>query len=83
MCPFEGKKIIFDLDNFEVRFQKGVARLCNQLLSEFSSIQFETLHRYYKHIADVHVTFCAQNIIFDEITSVLTLTFQTLVCSID
>ena len=51
---------ILDVDNFEVRFQKGVARLCNQLLSEFSSIQFETLHRYYKFIEDVYVTFCSQ-----------------------
>ena len=32
----------------------------NQLLSEFSSIQFETLHTYYKNIEDVHVTFCTQ-----------------------
>ena len=32
--------------------------LCNQLLPEFSSNQFETLHRCYKHIEDVHVTFC-------------------------
>ena len=44
-----------DLDNFQVRFQYGVANLCNQLLPEFSSNQFETLHRYYKHIEDVHV----------------------------
>ena len=32
--------------------------LCNQLLSEFSSNQFETSHIYYKRIEDVHVTFC-------------------------
>ena len=63
---FAGEKIFvdkitaLDLDNFEVRFQEGVARLCNQLLSEFSSIQFGTLHTYYKHIEDVHVTFCTQ-----------------------
>ena len=49
---------IFDVDNFEIRFQKGVARLCNQVLSEFSSIQFDTLRRYNKHIEDVHLTFC-------------------------
>ena len=35
-------------------------RLCNQLHSEFSSDQFETLHRIYKHIEDVHVTFSRQ-----------------------
>ena len=67
MCMriFAGEKIIFDkmplgfnldLDNFQVRLQYGVASLCNQLLPEFSSNQFETLHRYYKHIEDVHVT---------------------------
>ena len=49
---------IFDLDNFQVRLHYGVARLCNQVLSEFLSIQFDTLGRYNKHIEDVHVTFC-------------------------
>ena len=48
---------ILDLDIFQVRLQYGVASLCNQLLSEFSSNQFETFHRCYKHIEDVHVTF--------------------------
>ena len=51
---------IFDLDNFQVRLQYGVASLCNQLLPEFSSNQFETFHRCYKHIEDVHVTFIRQ-----------------------
>ena len=37
-----------------------VASLCNQLLPEFSSNQFETFHRCYKHIEDVHVTFSRQ-----------------------
>ena len=37
---------ILDLDDFPVRFQKEVERLCNQLLSGFSSIHFETLHSY-------------------------------------
>ena len=49
-----------DLGNFQVRLQYGVASLCNQLLPEFSSNQFETLHRCYKHIEDVHVTFSGQ-----------------------
>ena len=49
-----------DLDNFQVRLQYWVASLCNQLLPEFSSNQFETFHRYYKHIEDVHVTFSRQ-----------------------
>ena len=31
--------------------------MCNQLLPEFSSNQFETFHICYKHIEDVHVTF--------------------------
>ena len=47
-----------DLDNFEVRLQYGVASLCNILLPEFSSNHFETLHRCYKHIENVHVTLC-------------------------
>ena len=35
--------------------------------------QFETLHIYYKHIEDVHVTFFAgEKIIFDKITAFLT-----------
>ena len=53
-----------DLDNFQVRLQVRlqywVASLCNHLLPEFSSNQFETMHRCYKHIEDVHVTFCKQ-----------------------
>ena len=44
-------------DNFEVSLQHKVASLCNQLFPGFSSNQFETLHRYYKHMEDVHVTF--------------------------
>ena len=51
---------ILDLDNFQVRLQYGVASLCNQLLPEFSSNQFETLRRCYKHIEDVHVTYSRQ-----------------------
>ena len=62
---------ILDLDNFQVRasilgckfqvrLQYGVASLCNEFLPEFSRIQFETLHRCYKHIEDVHVTFSRQ-----------------------
>ena len=51
---------ILDLENFQVRLQYGVASWCNQLLPEFSSYQFETLHRCYKHIEDVHVTFSGQ-----------------------
>ena len=38
----------------------GYLGLCKQLLSEFSGNQFETLHRCYKHIENVHVTFCRQ-----------------------
>ena len=55
---------MLDLDNFQarlqVRLQYWVASLCNQLLPEFSGNQFETLHRCYKHIEDVHVTFSRQ-----------------------
>ena len=51
---------ILDLDNFQVRLQYWVESLCNQLLPEFSSKQFETFHRCYKHIEDVHVTFNRQ-----------------------
>ena len=49
-----------DLDNFQVSLQYGVASLCNQLLPEFLSNQFETFHRCYKHIEDVLVTFSRQ-----------------------
>ena len=51
---------ILDLDNIQVRLQYWVASLCNQLLPEFSSNQFETFHRFYEHIEDVHVTFSRQ-----------------------
>ena len=59
---------ILDLENFQVRLQYWVASLCNQLLPEFSSNQFESFHRCYKHIEDVHVTF-RKNIIFNKITA--------------
>ena len=45
---------------FQVWLQCWVASLCNQLLPEFSSNQFETINRCYKHIEDVHVTFSRQ-----------------------
>ena len=48
---------ILDLNKFQVRLQYWVTSLCKSLLPEFSSNQFETLHRCYKHIEDVHVTF--------------------------
>ena len=55
---------ILDLDNFQVRLQVRlqywVASLCNQLLPEFSSNQFETLHICCKHIEDVYVTLSRQ-----------------------
>ena len=51
---------ILDLDNFQVRLQYWVASLYNQLLPQYSSNQFETLHRCYKRIEDVHVTFSRQ-----------------------
>ena len=35
----------------------GVAGLCSKLLSEFSSNEFETLHRYYKLIEDLHAIY--------------------------
>ena len=44
---------------------------------------FETMHTCCGYIEDVHVNFWRQNIIFDKITAILTLTFQTLVSSID
>ena len=55
---------ILDLDNLQVRFQFWVASLCNQLLAEFSSNQFETLHRCYKYNEDVHVTLVGKKNIF-------------------
>ena len=44
----------------EVRLQYWVASLCNQPLPEFSRNQFETLHRCYKHIEDVHAILLTQ-----------------------
>ena len=49
---------ILDLDNFQVTLQYGVVSLRNQLLSEVSSNQFLTWQKCYKHIEDMHVTFC-------------------------
>ena len=70
---FEQNYNILDLYNFQVRLQvrhqHWVASLCNQLLPEFSSNQFETLHRCYKLIEDVHVTLSRKNIILDQITT--------------
>ena len=54
---------ILVLDNFQIRLQYWVASLCNRLLPGFSSNQFETFHRCYKHIEDVHVTLSRQEII--------------------
>ena len=51
---------ILDFDNVQVGLQYGAASLCNQLLPKFSSNQFETLHRCYKHIEGVHVSFSRQ-----------------------
>ena len=68
------KQEILDLDNFQVRLQYGVASLFNQLHPEFSSNQFETFHRCYKHIEDEHVTLAGKKIIFDEITAFWTKT---------
>ena len=76
---FSKKKIIFNKimafstqTFFQVMFQYGVASLCNQLLSEFSGNPFETLHRCYKLIEDVHVTFCRRKTNFNKITTFLT-----------
>ena len=61
---------ILDLDNFQVRFQFWVASLCNQLLPEFSSNQFKTLHKCYQHIEDVRVISSRQeNHFFDKMTA--------------
>ena len=64
---------ILDLDNFQVRLQYWVASLCNQLLPEFSSNQFETFHRCYKYIDNVHVTFRRQENNFQQNYGILDL----------
>ena len=53
-------KTIFRFDNFQVRLQYWVARLCNQHLPGFASNQLETSHKCYKHNEDVQVTFSKQ-----------------------
>ena len=58
---------ILDLDNFQVRLQYWVASLCNQLLPEFSSNQFETFHRFFKHIEVCMLLLADKKIIFDKI----------------
>ena len=42
------------------------ASLCNQLLPEISSNQFETLQRCNEHTEDVHVSFCRLKINADK-----------------
>ena len=64
---------ILHLDNFQARLQYGVASLCNQLLPEFSSNQFETFQRCYKHIENVHVAFSRQENNFRQNYSILDL----------
>ena len=59
---------VFDFDNFEVRRQYRIASLCNQLLPECSSNQFEKLHRCCKHIEDVRATFNGRKIFFYKIS---------------
>ena len=56
--------------------QYGVASLCNQLLSELSGNQFETLHRCYKHIEDEHMIFAGEKLIFDKLATFLRLGFS-------
>ena len=51
---------ILDLDDFQVRLQYWVSCLCDQLLPGFACNQFETLHRCYKHIEDMHMIFGKQ-----------------------
>ena len=53
--------------NFEVVNEYRVASLCMQLLPEFLSNQFETLRRCYKHIENMHMTFCRQKKTEDKI----------------
>ena len=48
---------ISDIVDFEIMLQCRVTSLCNQLLPEFSSNQFETSQRCYKHVEDVYLTF--------------------------
>ena len=54
---------------FCARFQYRVASLYNLLLREFSSNQFETSHRCYKHFEDAGVIFSRHINIFDKITA--------------
>ena len=52
-----------------INFDRITAFRTNQLLPEFSSNQFETLDRRYKHIEDVHETLAGKKIIFDKISA--------------
>ena len=54
-----------------------VASLCNQLLPEFSSNRFESLHRCYKQIEDVLlIFFYGQKLFFDKIMAFATDNFE-------
>ena len=57
---FDKITAFWTLTIFRLGFNIGYQILCNQLLPEFSSNQFETLHRCCKHIEDVHMTFSRQ-----------------------
>ena len=76
MWIFADEKLIFDKitafstkDNFVVSLQRRVASLCNQLLPEYSSNQFNTFHRCYKHIEDNMWLLAGKKINFDKITA--------------
>ena len=43
-----------------------------QKSQSFQAINLKLCTRYYKHIEDVHVTFCTQKYNFDKITAILT-----------
>ena len=57
------------IGSFDPNFISSQSLTKFHLLPEFSSNQFETFHRCYKHIEDMHVTFCRRENIFDKITA--------------
>ena len=55
---------VLNLDIFSIRNAKGVPRLCNLNLKQYSILYIQTLHNDCSHIEDVHLLFCARFIIF-------------------
>ena len=55
---------VLNLDIFSIIKAKGVPRLCNLKLQQYSILYIQTLHNDCSHIEDAHLLFCARFITF-------------------